>query len=83
LEEGGQDDIDLFGASNGLWYLTPEQLQELFDLALENGLQVHIHNNGDEATELVLDCMERALRKHPNPANRFTLQHTQLANSGG
>lgn len=69
------------GASNGLWYLTPEQLQEIFDLALENGLQVHIHNNGDEATELVLDCMERALRKHPNPANRFTLQHTQLANA--
>ncbi|MBT5498658.1 MAG: amidohydrolase [Alphaproteobacteria bacterium] len=69
------------GAPNGLWYLTPEQLQEIFDLALENGLQVHIHNNGDEATELVLDCMERALRKHPNPTNRFTLQHTQLANA--
>ena len=81
MEESDQDEIDLFGASNGLWYLTPEQLQEVFDLALENGLQVHIHNNGDEATELVLDCMARALRKHPNLANRFTLQHTQLANA--
>lgn len=69
------------GAPNGLWYLSPEQLQEIFDHALADGVQVHIHNNGDEATELVLDCMERALRKHPNPENRFTLQHTQLANA--
>jgi len=81
LDEGGQDEIDLFGASNGLWYLTPEQLQEIFDLALENGLQVHSHNNGNEATEFVLDCMACVLRKHPNPANRFTLQYTRLANA--
>ncbi len=68
------------GAENGLWYTSPEQIQEIYDLALESGVQIHTHNNGDEATELVLDCMERALQKHPQPDHRFTMQHCQLAN---
>jgi predicted amidohydrolase YtcJ len=42
---------------------------------------VHCHTNGDEATELVLDMLELALRKHPSPDHRFTLQHCQLANA--
>ena len=67
------------GAPNGLWYVAPEQLQELYDRALEAGVQVHTHTNGDEATELVLDSVERAWAKHPRPDHRFTLQHCQLA----
>ena len=69
------------GAPNGLWYVAPEQLQELYDRALEAGVQVHTHTNGDEATELVLDSVERAWAKHPRPDHRFTLQHCQLANA--
>lgn len=69
------------GAPNGLWYTTPEHLQEIYELALEHGVQVHTHNNGDEATELVLDALERALRKFPSPDHRFTMQHCQLANA--
>ncbi|MEL7444915.1 MAG: amidohydrolase [Pseudomonadota bacterium] len=69
------------GAPNGLWYVSPEQLQELYELALLHDVQVHIHNNGDEATDLALDMMERALRKHPHPDHRFTLQHTQMADA--
>lgn len=67
------------GAPNGLWYVAPEQLQEMFELALLNNVQVHIHTNGDEATALVLDCMELALSKIRTPDHRFTLQHCQLA----
>jgi len=67
------------GAPNGLWYVAPEQLQEIFDLALENGVQIHTHTNGDEATALALDTLERALAKHPRADHRFTLQHCQLA----
>ena len=50
-------------------------------MALEHGVQVHTHTNGDEATELVLDCVEEALRVHPAPDHRFTLQHCQLADA--
>lgn len=69
------------GAPNGLWYVSPEQLQGLYEAALARDVQVHTHNNGDEATELALDMMERALRKHPHPDHRFTLQHTQMADA--
>ena len=69
------------GAPNGLWYVAPEQLQEIYDLALEHGLHVHTHTNGDEATELAIETLERALGTRPVPDHRFTLQHCQLADA--
>lgn len=69
------------GAPEGLWYVPPEHLQEIYDRALAAGVQVHTHTNGDEATELALDCMETALRSNPSPDHRFTLQHCQLADA--
>jgi len=69
------------GEPNGLWYMAPERLREFFERALEAGVQVHCHTNGDEATDLALDMFELALRKHPIPDHRFTLHHCQLANT--
>ncbi len=67
------------GAPNGLWYIPPEQMAEIYELALAHDCHVHTHTNGDEATELALDTLEAALRKQPHPDHRFTLQHCQLA----
>ena len=69
------------GAANGLWYIAPEHLSELLHLALEAGLLVHTHTNGDQATQLVLEKLAPALQAHPNPDHRFTLQHCQLADA--
>jgi len=69
------------GAPNGLWYIAPDQLSETYHLALQAGLQVHTHTNGDQATQLVLEKLAPALQKHPNPDHRFTLQHCQLADA--
>lgn len=69
------------GAPNGLWYTAPEQMAELYRLALAADVQVHTHTNGDEATELVLDLMCPALRDVPHRDHRFTLQHCQLADA--
>jgi hypothetical protein len=69
------------GAPNGLWYATPEQMQEIYALALEHDLLVHTHTNGDEATALMLDTFERALHQVPRPDHRFTLQHCQMADA--
>lgn len=66
---------------NGLWYVAPEQMRRIFNLALEHNIQVHTHTNGDQATELVLDLMEEALRTHPSFDHRFTIQHGQLINA--
>jgi predicted amidohydrolase YtcJ len=69
------------GAPNGMWYVAPEQMQEIYDRALAAGLHVHTHTNGDEATQLAIETMERALMKHPTPDHRYTLQHCQLADA--
>ena len=69
------------GSSNGLWYIAPEHLAEIYRRSLSAGIPVHTHTNGDEATELVLDTLEPLLGAHPSPDHRFTLQHCQLADA--
>lgn len=69
------------GAPNGLWYIPPHQLEETYDLALQNGIGVHTHTNGDEATQLAIDTLERSLNRYPLADHRFTLQHCQLADA--
>lgn len=69
------------GAENGLWYVAPDQLAEIYARALKAGVQVHTHTNGDEATQLTIDTLEVALRDNPDFDHRFTLQHCQLASA--
>ena len=67
------------GAPNGLWYIEPERLGEYLTVFTQAGIQCHIHTNGDECTEVALDKIEAALRAHPWPDHRHTLQHCQMA----
>jgi predicted amidohydrolase YtcJ len=67
------------GAPNGLWYISPEHLAYIIEHALEKGLHVNAHTNGDQATQLMIETMTKALQKHPSPDHRFVLQHCQLA----
>lgn len=69
------------GQANGLWLIPPAQLVEVFTPFHLAGLQLHIHTNGDEATEVVLDALETILSRHPRPDHRHTLQHCQLADT--
>ncbi len=69
------------GAPNGLWYTAPETIRDCYTLALQSGVQVHTHTNGDEATELALDCLAAALKAAPTRDHRFNLQHCQLADA--
>ncbi|WP_455287153.1 amidohydrolase [Cupriavidus necator] len=67
------------GQPNGLWLIPPEQLLDAFTPFHLAGLPLHIHTNGDEATEVVLDVLEVLLLRHPRADHRHTLQHCQLA----
>nr|WP_249792524.1 amidohydrolase [Bradyrhizobium sp. BRP22] len=69
------------GAPNGLWYIAPEQLPQLVEAYHRAGIQLHIHTNGDEATELALDAIEAAQTAMPRPDHRHTLQHCQMADA--
>ena len=67
------------GAENGLWYIEPERLAEYLKAFTKAGIQVHVHTNGDEATEVALDKIDEVLREHPWPDHRHTIQHCQMA----
>jgi len=71
----------LNGKPNGLWLIPPSQFVDVFSPFHEAGLQLHIHTNGDEATELVLDALEKILDRHPRHDHRHTLQHCQMADA--
>ncbi|NNF79042.1 MAG: amidohydrolase [Rhizobiales bacterium] len=68
------------GAPNGIWNIAPEQLDVLVEKLVAAGIHMHIHTNGDEATEVTLNAIERALRSHNQPDHRHVLQHVQMAN---
>jgi predicted amidohydrolase YtcJ len=71
----------LNGKPNGLWLIPPSQFVEVFAPFHEAGLQLHIHTNGDEATELVLDALEKILDRRLRLDHRHTLQHCQMADA--
>ena len=68
------------GASNGIWNAPPEQLKESIIAYHKSGAQVHVHVNGDQASELAIDAFEEALKQAPRADHRHTLQHCQMAN---
>ncbi|MET0879508.1 MAG: amidohydrolase, partial [Tardiphaga sp.] len=69
------------GAPNGLWYIAPEELPVIVEAYHRAGIQLHIHTNGDEATEVALDAVEAAQIAAPRPDHRHTLQHCQMADA--
>lgn len=68
------------GAPNGIWNAPPEQLKESIIAYHKAGAQVHVHVNGDQASELAIDAFEEALKQAPRADHRHTLQHCQMAN---
>ncbi len=67
------------GAPNGVWNLAPDELTAMVDAYHAAGLHMHMHVNGDEATELMLDAVEGAQSRHFQADHRHTLQHCQMA----
>ncbi len=67
------------GHENGLWYIDPNEVEGILRAYHEAGFQVHMHTNGNEATDLALDAVEAVLTTNPRPDHRHTLQHCQMA----
>ena len=66
------------GQPNGLWNTTPEEIFALCEAMYKYGVQMHIHVNADEASEVSLKACEAAARKHPWPGARHVFQHCQM-----
>ncbi len=69
------------GHPNGIWNIAPTQLNDAVAAYHAAGLQLHIHVNGDEASEVAIDALEGALARHPRADHRHTLQHCQMADT--
>lgn len=67
------------GNENGIWNVEPSDLPGRLGAYHDAGHQVHIHTNGDEATEVALDAIEEVLTRTPRVDHRITLQHCQMA----
>ncbi|MDP6342312.1 MAG: amidohydrolase [Alphaproteobacteria bacterium] len=67
------------GAPNGVWNTGPDELEGLVRAYHDAGLQVYIHTNGDEASEVAIDAIEAVLAQSPRRDHRHTLQHCQMA----
>jgi len=67
------------GSPEGAWYLPPETLKKIIDAYHAEGMHLHIHTNGDEATEVTIGALEAALTRNPRADHRHTLQHCQMA----
>ncbi|MDQ2804445.1 MAG: amidohydrolase, partial [Pseudomonadota bacterium] len=66
------------GAPNGMWYVAPAELAGIVAAYHDAGAQLHIHTNGDEASEVAVEMIGRALQATPRPDHRHTLQHCQM-----
>jgi len=70
------------GTPNGVWNVGPDEIDRILLAYHRAGFQVHIHTNGDEASEVAIEAVERALAAAPRWDHRHTLQHVQMADAG-
>lgn len=70
------------GTPNGVWNIGPDDIDRILLAYHRAGFQVHIHTNGDEASEVAIEAVEKALAAAPRWDHRHTLQHAQMADAG-
>ena len=66
------------GQPNGIWNTPPEQIYEIVEAMQAEGVQMNIHVNGDEASQVAIDAISAAARKYPWSDARHVLQHCQM-----
>ncbi len=66
------------GQPNGIWNMAPDEIHRMVLEMQKAGVQMHIHVNGDEASEVAIDAIEAAARLHPWAGARHVLQHCQM-----
>ncbi|MFO1477341.1 MAG: amidohydrolase [Verrucomicrobiota bacterium] len=64
---------------HGEWMTTPTNLEERSRVYWDAGYQIHVHVNGDEGLEVLLDILECRMRENPRPNHRTVIVH--FANS--
>ncbi|WP_419740285.1 amidohydrolase [Ruegeria sp.] len=63
------------GDFHGEWIMQPDEFNPVFDAYWDAGYQIHVHQTGDLAVDLILDAVERNMRRMPRADHRTTLVH--------
>ena len=59
----------------GAWLMQEGLYRSAFKLFWDEGYQIHIHQNGDEALDLILDVLEENMAINPREDHRTTIVH--------
>lgn len=59
----------------GIKYYEQEKLNEILGKAHKNGFQITAHAQGDRAVEMVINCIEEAVKNHPREDHRHRIEH--------
>ena len=63
------------GDFHGEWIMDPEFFNRLFDEYWSAGFHIHIHQTGDLGLDLLLDAVERNMRRKPRADHRTVVVH--------
>ncbi|WP_338749208.1 amidohydrolase [Bacillus sp. FJAT-52991] len=63
----------------GILYYTQEELNRRLGEAHKKGFQITAHAQGDQAIEVVLNCIEAAQQKHSRPDARPRIEHAGIS----
>lgn len=63
------------GDFHGEWIMEPDAFSRAFDTYWDAGYQIHVHQTGDLAVDMILDAVERNMRRMPRADHRTTLVH--------
>jgi predicted amidohydrolase YtcJ len=63
----------------GSWVMQPDEFRHYAKLLWRAGYQIHVHANGDEGIEMVLDTVALLHSEHPRIDHRFTIEHCGYA----
>jgi predicted amidohydrolase YtcJ len=63
----------------GILYYNRDELHTILGEAHAKGFQITAHAQGDRAIDMLLDCIEDALRKHPRDNHRHRIEHAGVS----
>nr|WP_263326661.1 amidohydrolase [Neobacillus sp. Marseille-Q6967] len=63
----------------GITYYSQAEIDRILGEAHKKGFQITAHAQGDKAIEMVLDCIEKALKENPRDHHRHRIEHAGIA----
>lgn len=66
---------------HGEWIMEPLIFQEAFQKYWDAGYQIHVHQNGDAGLDMVLDVLEKNLKRNPREDHRTVIVHFSYSRS--